>query len=169
MDKSTLKSRFLTNFTDLGSFKACRLAKEPISTFAASCYEWRRRGATKDGVYRIKPVLSQPAFEVYCDMTSYGGGWTLVSRISAYDHDHHDEDGYNREDMKDANTTAPARSAKLSDEQLDALGGRGATRPAAPAGPRPPHATPPCRPQTKPHPPARNASSLLRSAPGLLS
>ncbi len=35
-----------------------------------------------DGVYWIKPD-SNPAFEVYCDMTTDGWGWTLISTVSS--------------------------------------------------------------------------------------
>ncbi len=53
-----------------------------VGTPAVDCASYRSpsagyRAATQDGVYRIQPPRTT-AFDVFCDMTHAGGGWTLL-------------------------------------------------------------------------------------------
>jgi len=46
-----------------------------------SCFEMRQAGQTASGIYSIKPSKLSSTSEVFCDMDSAGGGWTLVASI----------------------------------------------------------------------------------------
>lgn len=59
----------------------------PDDSFAASCLEYRKpgpkpyKGASESGIYRIEPAGEAPV-DVWCDMATDGGGWTLIGKFT---------------------------------------------------------------------------------------
>ena len=45
-----------------------------------NCAELYKSGEITSGVYNINPDGAVPDFEVFCDQTNAGGGWTVVQR-----------------------------------------------------------------------------------------
>ena len=42
------------------------------------CYDAMTQGANESGVYTIHPITTNSSFNVYCDMETDGGGWTVL-------------------------------------------------------------------------------------------
>nr|XP_026696034.1 uncharacterized protein LOC100183062 isoform X2 [Ciona intestinalis] len=52
---------------------------------ATSCWDLKNSDVSSDGYYFIQPATTSVPIQVYCDMTTSGGGWTLVASIHEND------------------------------------------------------------------------------------
>lgn len=44
------------------------------------CSDYNVLEAKRNGVYRVTPDPRNGTFEVFCDMESFGGGWTVIQQ-----------------------------------------------------------------------------------------
>ncbi|NXT01254.1 FIBG protein, partial [Jacana jacana] len=60
--------------------KPCRDTTEIQETTGRDCQDVANKGARKSGLYFIKPQKAKQSFLVYCEIDSYGNGWTVLQR-----------------------------------------------------------------------------------------
>ena len=66
----------LIEYSGLFGGNMTRLLVEPPQH---SCVDYRTKGYTVDGMYIIQPDRSVAPFEVFCDMSTDGGGWIVLT------------------------------------------------------------------------------------------
>ncbi|XP_078490982.1 LOW QUALITY PROTEIN: uncharacterized protein LOC108949836 [Ciona intestinalis] len=80
---ATVGIYYIANSNATKSGESCPSSKP--ATIATSCLDLKNSGVSSDGYYFIQPTGTDTSFKVYCDMTTSGGGWTLVASVHEND------------------------------------------------------------------------------------
>ncbi len=49
--------------------------------FPPDCQDIANKGGKVSGLYYVKPARAPEAFLVYCEIDSFGRGWTVLQRV----------------------------------------------------------------------------------------
>jgi hypothetical protein len=97
-----------------------------------SCTDLKQKKVNKSGFYWVKPIeTADTIYKVYCEMSTFGGGWALVAHISNQSRDHLNSNSAGCDDDTDCGIK-PERdipaTRKLDDSVIRALANEGIFR-----------------------------------------
>ncbi|KAG5845241.1 hypothetical protein ANANG_G00136710 [Anguilla anguilla] len=79
-DKRMLQVRHLSLQLERECKDSCQDTIQIHSTTGKDCQDVANKGARSSGLYFIKPLKSKEQFLVYCEIDSFGSGWTVLQR-----------------------------------------------------------------------------------------